>query len=89
MIAPHVMLAGGSHNFSDTNVPMKLQGHKAKGIVLEDDVWIGANSVILDGVRIGKGAIVGAGAVVTKAIEPYAIVGGNPARTIGHRIGRV
>ncbi|NVM22266.1 MAG: acyltransferase [Desulfobacterales bacterium] len=85
MIAPHVMLAGGSHNFSDSNVPMKLQGGTAKGIVLEDDVWIGANSIILDGVRIGKGSIVGAGSVVTRDVQPYAIVAGNPARIIGQR----
>lgn len=85
MIAPHVMLAGGNHGFSKTDVPMKQQGGEVKGIILEDDVWIGANAVILDGVTIGKGAIVGAGAVVTKRVEPYAIVGGNPAELIAHR----
>jgi len=48
-------------------------------------VWIGSRATILPGVRIGKGAVVGAGAVVTKAVEPYSIVGGTPARQIGHR----
>ncbi|MDQ7799461.1 MAG: DapH/DapD/GlmU-related protein [Candidatus Edwardsbacteria bacterium] len=53
--------------------------------VIEDDVWIGAQAIILPGVRIGRGAIVAAGAVVTKDVEPYAIVGGNPARLIKRR----
>lgn len=85
MIGPHVMLAGGSHNFEDTSIPMRFQGGTTKGIILEDDIWIGANVVVLDGVRIGQGAIVGAGAVVTKDVEPYAIVVGNPARFIRFR----
>lgn len=86
MIAPGVMLAGGGHSYSDTSTPMRMQGVVNKGgIIIEDDVWIGANAVILDGVKIGKGAIVGAGAVVTKSIEPYSINAGNPARRIGSR----
>jgi len=85
MIAPHAMLAGGNHEFRDRTVPMKLQGGRVKGIILEDDVWVGANSVIVDGVRVGKGAIVAAGSVVTEDVQPYAIVGGNPARVIKHR----
>lgn len=58
----------------------------AKGnIVVEDDVWIGENAIISSGVKIGQGAIVAAGAVVTKDVEPYAIVGGNPAKIIKFR----
>lgn len=58
----------------------------AKGnITIGDDVWIGANAIICSGVTIGQGAIVAAGAVVTKDVEPYAIVGGNPAKTIKYR----
>jgi acetyltransferase-like isoleucine patch superfamily enzyme len=52
-------------------------------IVIEDKVWIGFNSVILKGVRVGEGAIVGAGSVVTRDVEPFTIVGGNPATVIG------
>lgn len=54
-------------------------------IIIEDDVWIGSNSVILSGVRIGRGSIVGAGSVVSKDIEPYTICAGNPARIIKNR----
>lgn len=54
-------------------------------IVIEDDVWIGENAIICSGVKIGQGAIVAAGAVVTKNVEPYAIVGGNPAKLIKYR----
>jgi acetyltransferase-like isoleucine patch superfamily enzyme len=65
---------------------MREQPLTSRGdIVLEDDVWLGANVVVLDGVTIGRGAIVGAGAVVTQSIPPYAIAGGVPARVIRYR----
>ena len=54
-------------------------------IIVEDDVWIGARTVILSGVRIGQGAIIAAGSVVTKDVEPYSIVAGNPAKLIKYR----
>lgn len=54
-------------------------------IIIENDVWIGANVTIMDNVRIGNGAVVAAGSVVTKNVPPYAIVGGNPARVIKYR----
>lgn len=85
MIAPHVMLAGGNHKFDDPSVLIKNQGSSVCGIVIEEDVWIGANAVILDGVEIGKGAIVGAGSVVTKSVPSNAIVVGNPARVTRFR----
>lgn len=86
MTAPNCMFAGGSHGFKDNSVPMKNQESTIKRpIVIEDDVWIGANSVILDGVKICKGSIVGAGSVVTKDVNPYSIVGGNPAVVIKSR----
>jgi acetyltransferase-like isoleucine patch superfamily enzyme len=86
MIAPHVMMAGGGHGFTRTDVAMRVQASVSKGgIVIEDDVWVGANAVILDGVTIGSGAIVAAGAVVTRDVAPYAIVAGVPARKVGNR----
>lgn len=54
-------------------------------VVIEDDVWIGVRAMIMPGVRVGKGAVVAAGAVVTKDVEPYQIVAGVPARVIGER----
>ena len=86
MIAPHVTLAAGNHNFSNLNVPMLKQGCNSKGgINIEDDVWIGANSVVVDGVTIGTGAVIAAGAVVTKNVPPYAIMAGVPAKKIDSR----
>ncbi|MEJ7587421.1 MAG: acyltransferase [Ferruginibacter sp.] len=72
MIAPNCMLAGGSHNYDDTVQYMMYQHSKEKGITIEDDVWIGANSTILDGVTIGKGAIVGANSIF-KDVAGYSI----------------
>lgn len=85
MIAPNCMIAGGNHNFNDKKIPMILQGSNEKGIIIEDDVWIGANSVIVDGVKIGKGAVIGAGSVVVKSVESYTIVAGVPAIKIKNR----
>jgi acetyltransferase-like isoleucine patch superfamily enzyme len=86
MIAPHAAILSRSHRFDRTDVPMLLQGEDEEKLpVIEDDVWIGRNAVVLPGVRIGRGAIVGAGAVVTKDVEPWSIVGGVPAGLIGVR----
>lgn len=86
MMGPRVTLITLNHNFSDTSRPMIEQGHtENRSIVIEDDVWIGVNAILLPGVRVGRGAIVGAAAVVTKSVAPWSIVGGNPARVIGTR----
>lgn len=60
-------------------------GHDAAPVVIEDDVWIGANCSILPGVTVGEGAVVAAGAVVTKSVAPFTIVGGVPARVLRER----
>ncbi len=60
-------------------------GHVSEPVVIEDEAWIGANAVVLPGVRIGRGAVVAAGAVVTKNVAPFTIVGGIPARVIRER----
>ena len=86
MMGPFVVIIGDSHQFSDRNIPMRLQGIKQyPPVQIADDVWIGARVMILPGLKIGKGAIIGAGAVVTKDVPPYAIFAGNPARMIGSR----
>lgn len=71
--------------FDDPNVPIIEQGHRSAPIVIEDDVWIGLNAVILCGVTVGRGAVVGAGAVVTKDVPPGTVVAGVPARVITKR----
>ncbi len=74
-----------SHNFSDPNIPINQQGLTCKGILIEDDCWLGTGVRVLDGVTIGRGSIVGAGAVVTKSLPPYSIAVGVPARVIDRR----
>lgn len=85
IMGPMVSIHSENHVFTDQDVPVRLQPRSRKGIVIEDDCWIGAKTTILDGVRIGKGSIVAAGAVVTKNIQSGSIVGGVPASIIGQR----
>lgn len=79
---PLVQLLAVNHMFDDPAKPMIEQGITADGIVVEDDVWIGAGAVITDGVRIGKGAVIAAGSVVTRDVEAHTVVGGAPAKFI-------
>jgi len=85
LIGPKVVIHSANHKFSDSERPISEQGHTLKPVTIEDDVWIGASSVILAGVTIGKGAVVGAGSVVTKDIEAYMVVVGNPTYVISKR----
>ena len=85
LIAGGCMIIPNSHNFNDINKPIALQGNTSKGIIIEDDVWIGHGCSILDGVTIKKGAIIGAGSVVRKDVESYSIVAGIPAKIVGKR----
>jgi len=82
MFAQNIVVSGLNHGYADINIPPSLQAVETKQIVIEDNVWIGANSVITAGVTIGKQSIVAAGSVVTKAVGAYTIVGGNPAKVI-------
>lgn len=84
-IGPGSVLRAANHNFARTDVPIMCQGHEPGQIVVNDDVWIGANCVITPDVTIGRGAVVGAGAVVTRNVAPFSVVGGVPAREIGRR----
>ena len=84
-IAPNVVIVGSNHVFTDTKKNIKLQGNVNQGIIIEDDVWIAANCTILDGIKIGKGSIVAAGAVVSKDVDAYSIVAGVPAKIIKKR----
>lgn len=84
-IASHVSIVGFNHGFDDPSVPIHTQKHESLGIFIEDDVWIGANAVVLDGVTVGKGAVIAAGAVVSRDVPPMAIVGGVPAKLVRYR----
>ena len=85
IIGPNVVFRASNHNFKDLSIPMKFQGHTGGKIIICDDVWIGANVTIVPNVYIGKGAIIGAGAVVTKNIPQFSICGGVPAKIIKKR----
>lgn len=88
MMGPDVVIFTTDHIFSDTSRPMMDQGMAAaKPVTIGDDVWIGQRALILPGVSIGTGAIVAAGAVVTRDVPPFAVVAGNPARIIKDRRG--
>ncbi|MDT8306181.1 MAG: acyltransferase, partial [Anaerolineae bacterium] len=80
--SPFTQLIAVNHVFDDPTRPFVDQGITAQGIVVEDDVWLGANVVVTDGVRIGKGAVVAAGAVVTRDVPPHTVAAGVPARVI-------
>ena len=82
---PMVQLVAVNHVFNDPNRPIREQGITAKGITIEDDVWLGANVTVVDGVTVGRGSIIGAGAVVTSDIPPYSIAVGTPAKPIKDR----
>jgi len=74
-----------NHVFKSRDKPIIQQGRIGKGIIIEDDVWLGTGVRVLDGVTISKGAVIGAGAVVTKNIESFAIAVGVPAKVIKYR----
>ncbi len=84
-IAPGCVIVGSNHNFNDRDLNIKSQGLSRKGINISNDVWFGANVVVLDGVSIGEGSIIGAGSVVTKSVPPYSIAVGNPCKVIKTR----
>lgn len=82
---PMVQIVAVNHVYTDPHRPIRKQGITAQGIVIEDDVWIGANATIVDGVTVGKGSIIGAGSVVTRDIPPYSIAVGTPAKPVKDR----
>lgn len=89
IVAPGVVIFKDNHIFEDLDRPIAGQGRGPTRIaVVEDWAWIGERAMIMPGRRVGRGAIVGAGAVVTRDVEPYSIVAGNPARVVGRRARR-
>ena len=82
MMAQNIVISGLNHGYEDINIPPSLQKVSCKPIIISDDVWIGANSVITAGVVLGKHCIIGAGSVVTKNIPEFSVAVGNPAKVI-------
>ena len=86
MLAPNVTISGKDHKFDIVGVPMIFSGREfLPNTIIGDDVWIGANAIILAGVKVGRGSIIAAGSVVTKDVEECVIYAGNPARKIRYR----
>ena len=82
---PMVQILAVNHVFADPDVPIADQGITAQGIVIEDDVWLGASAIVVDGVRVGRGSVVGAGSVVTRDLPPYSVAVGSPAKVVRDR----
>lgn len=89
LIGYNVNLISANHSYQNNLFPILKQGLYGGPIEIEDDVWIGSNVVVLPNVKIGRGAVIGANAVVTKNVEPYAIVGGVPAKLIKYRFNKM
>jgi len=84
MIASNVVMRAANHGI-EKKQKMYLQTYDEGKIIIEDDVWIGANVIILKNVTISKGAVIGAGSVVTKDVPSYAVAAGNPAKVLRYR----
>ncbi|XGV94899.1 MAG: acyltransferase [Leptolyngbya sp. BL-A-14] len=85
LIASHTGIFANNHIFDDASRAIAEQGVTAKGIVIEDDCWLGDGVKVLDGVTIGRGSVIGAGSVVTKSIPPFSVAVGVPAKVIKKR----
>lgn len=82
MLAQNIVLSGLNHGYQDITITPHKQPVKKSTITIEDEVWIGANSVIVAGVTVGKHSVIAAGSIVTKDIPSYSVVAGNPAKVI-------
>ena len=87
LLAAYCYVIGGDHEHADVSRPVTAQGRRSKGVSVGDGVWMGAGAKVLDGVRIGGHAIIGAGAVVRVDVPEYAVAAGRPARILGTRGG--
>jgi len=85
LLADHVKVIAGSHKYKDASKLIRLQGGRVKKTVIGQDVWLGSSAIVLGGITVGDGAVVGAGAVVTKDVPRYSIAVGVPAKVIGKR----
>lgn len=86
-VATHTVIVAANHSFERADLPIVSQPLRAQGIEIADDVWIGAGCRILDGARLGRGCVAGAGAVVSRRFDEGSVVAGVPARTMKMREG--
>ena len=86
LIGPNVIMRSSNHAYARKDIPINRQGHIGGKIVIEEDVWVGGRCIILPDVTIGKGAVIGAGAVVTKDVPPYSLAAGAPAKVIRENV---
>jgi acetyltransferase-like isoleucine patch superfamily enzyme len=82
MLAQNIVISGLNHGYELINIPPSEQKTITKNIIINDNVWIGANCVITAGVTVGKHAIIGAGSIVTRDVPPYSVSVGNPAKVV-------
>jgi acetyltransferase-like isoleucine patch superfamily enzyme len=85
MFGPGVSIFSEDHGFSDINIPMIEQPEIRRGVIIEDNVWVGTRAVILDGVTVGRGSIIAAGSIVKSSVPPFSIVAGVPGKVIKSR----
>ncbi len=85
LLSPGVQCISGNHIFDDREVPIKYQGTAYGKVSIGEDCWLGTNSIVLPGVTVGRGAVIGAGAVVTRDIPEFGIALGVPAKVVGYR----
>lgn len=82
IFAQNIVLSGLNHGYEDINTPPRLQKVTVNPIIVEDDVWVGANAMVAAGVTIGKHSVIAGGSVVTKNVPPFSVVAGNPAKLL-------
>jgi acetyltransferase-like isoleucine patch superfamily enzyme len=86
IMGQHISFHAENHNYDRVDVPIKHQGTRRQGIVIEDDCWVGANTTFLDGAHVGRGCVIAAGSLVRGEIPPYSVVVGAPARVLKSRL---
>jgi acetyltransferase-like isoleucine patch superfamily enzyme len=85
IMGQHVSFHAENHNYDRTDIPIKHQGARRIGIVIEDDCWVGSNTIFLDGSHVGRGCVIAAGSIVRGEIPPYSVAAGAPARVLKSR----
>jgi acetyltransferase-like isoleucine patch superfamily enzyme len=86
IMGQHISFHAENHNYDRVDIPIRHQGTRRQGIVIEDDCWVGANATFLDGAHVARGCVIAAGSLVRGEIPPYSVVVGAPARVLKSRL---